>query len=82
MVGMEFQDEMVEMGPQDYQERGVSLARRDHLGHQVCSVFLMLKFSPEYCLVGDSYTALKREVSRKSVFHAALLRWEKKLVVN
>ena len=37
MVGMELQDEMVEMGPQDYQERGVSLACRDHLGHQVCT---------------------------------------------
>ena len=38
MVGMELQDEMVEMGPQDYQERGVSLASRDHLGYQVCTV--------------------------------------------
>ena len=39
MVGMEFRDEMVEMGLQDYQERGVSLVWRDHLGHQVCTVF-------------------------------------------
>ena len=39
MVGMEFQDEMVEIGPQDYQERAVSLACRDHLGHQVHTVF-------------------------------------------
>ena len=39
MVGMELQDEMVEMGLQDYQERVVSLACRDHLGHQVCTVF-------------------------------------------
>ena len=45
-------------------------------------ILLMLKFSPEYCLVGDSYTALKPEVSREDIFHAALLQWEKELVVN
>ena len=39
MVGMELQDEMVEMGLQDYQERGVSLVCQDHLGHQVPSLF-------------------------------------------
>ena len=39
MVGMEFQEKMVKMAPQDYQERGVSLAHTDHLGHQVCAVF-------------------------------------------
>ena len=38
MVGMEFQDEMVGMGPQDYQGRGVSLAHRDHLDHKVRTV--------------------------------------------
>ena len=40
MVGMELQDEMVEMGLQDYQGRGVSLVCQDHLGHQVRSVML------------------------------------------
>ena len=75
MVGMEFKDEMVEMGPQDYQERGVSLVHRDHLGHQVCSycILLVLKFRPEYCLAGNSHTALKPEVSREDIFNATLL---------
>ena len=39
MVGMEFQDKMVKLGPQDYQERRVSLVCKDHLDHQVCTMF-------------------------------------------
>ena len=39
MVGMEFQDKMVKLGLQDYQERAASLVCKDHLDHQVCTMF-------------------------------------------
>ena len=39
MVGMECQDEMVEMESQEAKARGETLVRRDHLACQVCMHF-------------------------------------------
>ena len=39
MVGMECQDEMVEMESQEAKGRGETLVCRDHLAHKVCIHF-------------------------------------------